>query len=178
MTRSEMINKKDKQNISKIKSKPLKEFGLFLSGIMLSFMIIFIAFIFSSCSFNVDKDSVNNKNDEKISSKLPERQSQIMNSEDVILPKVIELSMAKPKLQVGETQQLLTTVLPANATNKSVVYTTNNVEIASVSNEGMVTARNGGTCIITVKANVDLSVKKTYKVTVMPKQKQDVEPQK
>jgi uncharacterized protein YjdB len=53
-------------------------------------------------------------------------------------------------LQPGETQQLTATVAPADASNKSVTWSTSNAAIASVSSSGLVTANGDGTAIITV----------------------------
>ncbi|UYA98828.1 hypothetical protein IVIADoCa7_2 [Xanthomonas phage vB_Xar_IVIA-DoCa7] len=40
----------------------------------------------------------------------------------------------------GETRQIVTTVLPANATDKTVTYTTNDASVATVSATGLITA--------------------------------------
>ncbi|WWO60267.1 hypothetical protein [Xanthomonas phage SB3] len=40
----------------------------------------------------------------------------------------------------GQTQQLVATVLPSNATDKTVTYTTNDATIATVSETGLITA--------------------------------------
>ena len=56
-------------------------------------------------------------------------------------------------LNVGETFQLSATVLPANATNKSVSYNTNLSGVATVSETGLVTAVSDGTATIRVITN-------------------------
>ncbi|OXE95468.1 putative secreted protein (Por secretion system target) [Flavobacterium araucananum] len=53
-------------------------------------------------------------------------------------------------LSVGATQQLTPTVAPANATNKTVTYSSNNTGVATVSGAGLVTAIANGTATITV----------------------------
>ena len=52
---------------------------------------------------------------------------------------------------VGATQQLTPTVLPANATNKAVTYSTSAAGVATVSASGLITAVANGTADITVK---------------------------
>ncbi len=70
---------------------------------------------------------------------------------------------------VGQTEQLTATVLPENATNKAVTWSSSNTTIATVDANGKVTAKKVGTakitvttkdgnkmatCTVTVKANV------------------------
>ncbi|HEY1201997.1 MAG TPA: Ig-like domain-containing protein, partial [Niastella sp.] len=54
-------------------------------------------------------------------------------------------------LQINETQQLTATVMPANATNKSITWSSSAPAIASVSNTGLVTGLAQGSAIITAK---------------------------
>ena len=63
----------------------------------------------------------------------------------------ISLSPATLSLTTGQTSILTASILPANATNKSVTYSTSNAEIASVSATGVVTAVAAGSASITVK---------------------------
>lgn len=62
----------------------------------------------------------------------------------------VRLSPASATLTVGATQQLTPTVLPSNATNKSVSYASNNAGVATVNASGLVTAVSTGTATITV----------------------------
>ena len=63
----------------------------------------------------------------------------------------ISLSPATLSLTTGQTSILTASILPANATNKSVTYSTSNAAIASVSATGVVTAVAAGSASITVK---------------------------
>ena len=54
-------------------------------------------------------------------------------------------------LQKGEKGNLVATVYPANATNKNVTWSSNDTSVATVSNEGIITAVGKGTASITVK---------------------------
>ena len=60
----------------------------------------------------------------------------------------VTLSQSEAVLTVGGTQTLTATVAPANATNKSVTWTTSNASVATVAN-GVVTAVGVGSATIT-----------------------------
>lgn len=67
-------------------------------------------------------------------------------------------------LNVGDTNTLTATISPSNATNQSVIWSTNNGSVATVSN-GVVTAVSTGSAIITV-ATVDGNYTATCSITV------------
>ena len=79
----------------------------------------------------------------------------------------IELNMTKLSVKVGETRQLSATVLPENATNKAVFWSSSNTNVATVSQTGNVTALTVGTCTITCSATGGSGVKAECKVTVI-----------
>ncbi|WP_456312337.1 Ig-like domain-containing protein [Pseudomonas shirazensis] len=62
----------------------------------------------------------------------------------------VTVSPATATLSVGATQQLTPTVAPANATNKTVSYSSNNTNVATVNTAGIITAIASGTATITV----------------------------
>lgn len=62
----------------------------------------------------------------------------------------ISINKSTAKLRVGETDTLIPALLPENATNKKVIWTSDKPSIASVDNTGKVTATGVGTAIITV----------------------------
>jgi uncharacterized protein YjdB len=62
----------------------------------------------------------------------------------------VTLSPTSASINVGATQQLAATVAPANATNKTVTWSTSNGSVASVSSTGLVTGIAAGTAMITV----------------------------
>lgn len=72
-----------------------------------------------------------------------------VNSSNVAVTSV-SISPASVSLSVGATQQLTPTVLPSNATNKAVSYTSNNTGVATVNGSGLVTGISNGTATITV----------------------------
>ena len=61
----------------------------------------------------------------------------------------VSVSPSTASIEVSETVQLTETVLPANATDKSVTWSSNNNAIATVSS-GLVTGVSAGTAVITV----------------------------
>ena len=78
----------------------------------------------------------------------------------------IKLNQTELFVMVGEPAQLLATILPSHATNKTLVWTSSNTEIATVDQTGKVVAIAVGTCVITCYAMDGSSVKTECKVTV------------
>lgn len=72
-------------------------------------------------------------------------------------------------LTVGETQQINTVVTPDGANDKSLTYSTNNQPVATVTQDGLITAESSGQATITVKSNDDLTVTSKVRVTVKDK---------
>lgn len=64
-----------------------------------------------------------------------------------VLPSGVTLSEQTATIDVGKTVSLTATVVPGNATNKSVTWTSNNTSVATVSN-GTVTGKSAGTTTI------------------------------
>lgn len=76
----------------------------------------------------------------------------------------IEVSEDKISLIPGKTYQLKPVVLPADATDTSVSYLTDDETVAIVDDNGLIKAVSTGTANITIKANDGSKV--TKKVTV------------
>jgi len=70
-------------------------------------------------------------------------------------------------LEVGETQSLSIEVLPANAYDKTVTWSTSDETIATIDAEGKVTAVKEGTATITATANDGSNVTASADVTVV-----------
>lgn len=64
----------------------------------------------------------------------------------------IEMTPSSATLEIGETIKLSATAYPTNATNRSLNWTTENYNVASVSNSGLVTARGAGRVWIWARA--------------------------
>ncbi len=79
----------------------------------------------------------------------------------------VTLDKTELQLDIGDTSKLIATVLPANATNKAVVWQSANPAVATVDGEGTVTAVAPGETMVTVSAGNKLSVCKV-KVNAPP----------
>ena len=69
-------------------------------------------------------------------------------------------------MKVNDTKELEATITPTNATNKNVVWTSNNTSVATVNSNGVVTGISPGTATITV-TTVDGNKTATSKITVV-----------
>lgn len=87
------------------------------------------------------------------------------NPGTVVAVTSIGLSPTTASLSVGATQQLTPSVLPSNATNKAVSYSSNNTAVATVNSSGLITAVANGNATITV-TTVDGNKTSTCAVTV------------
>jgi uncharacterized repeat protein (TIGR03806 family) len=73
-----------------------------------------------------------------------------LGNEPVISVYHVVAAPAEVNLEVGETFQMTANPEPANATNKGVTWFSNNNEIATITNGGLVTAVGSGTVDVTV----------------------------
>ena len=78
----------------------------------------------------------------------------------------ITLSETYISLQPDETKRLTATVMPADADNPAVTWTSSNEAVAEVNSTGRVTANAYGTCTITCSATDGSGVKAECQVTV------------
>ena len=83
-----------------------------------------------------------------------------------VLVTSISLNKTSAELTEGNTMQLSATVLPSNATNKTVTWTTSNSSVATVSSNGLVTAKNPGTATITSRTTDGSNLSASCSVTV------------
>jgi uncharacterized protein YjdB len=82
-----------------------------------------------------------------------------------VFPSSITVSPASAEIFPKETIQLTATVLPANANNKGVVWSTSDPYVATVSSSGLVTGVNAGTVTITA-TTIDKGLTATSSITV------------
>lgn len=68
-------------------------------------------------------------------------------------------------LKVGETSQILASIIPNNATDQTINYNSNNINIATVDNKGLITAVGEGQTIITLSTNNGKTVLISVNVT-------------
>ena len=78
----------------------------------------------------------------------------------------VSLNKASTALTVGATETLSATVLPTNATNKAVNWSSSNESVATVSSSGLVTAVAAGSATITATSQANSAKSATCAVTV------------
>ena len=92
----------------------------------------------------------------------------------IILPTSLSLSLQSKTLVLGDSFELFSDVLPYTTTDKSITWTTTDMNVASVSASGEVTANGLGNCKIKARSNAKPSlvaicdinvIAPTYKVT-------------
>lgn len=86
-------------------------------------------------------------------------------SADIVLPENIELSQTSATLTTGSTLNLTATVTPADALNKTVLWSSSDETVATVDG-GFIIAQKPGTATITAKAEADETVTATCTITV------------
>lgn len=84
-----------------------------------------------------------------------------------VLPKSIELSASSTEIEVGAKTQLTTTFNPTNTTDKSVVYTSLNPQVATVDDNGEVTGVAEGVATINARSTVNSAVTAVIDITVI-----------
>ena len=89
--------------------------------------------------------------------------------------KSVELDKTTLELKEGESQQLVATITPSNATNKDVTWTSSDETIATVDENGNVTAVKAGEATITV-TTANRNRKATCAVTVTAQEKPEPTP--
>lgn len=77
----------------------------------------------------------------------------------------VTLNRATLNLEVGKTGKLSATVWPDSAADKSITWSSSKTDVASVSLDGTVTAKNAGTAVITATATNGKSASCTVTVT-------------
>lgn len=90
----------------------------------------------------------------------------VEGSPNVVYVNSISLNETSLSLTEGSTKQLQATVLPSNATDKSVSWSSSNNSVAQVNSSGLVTTKSTGTAIITCTANDGSGKSATCSVTV------------
>lgn len=79
----------------------------------------------------------------------------------------LKLSDTNISLYVGDSKQLKVTISPSDATNRKIIWSTSNKNIATIDSNGIVAAKKVGTTVI--KVRTESGVEATCKVTVKNK---------
>ncbi len=103
-----------------------------------------------------------------------EEDDDVTPEKPVVTPPVkvgkITLGGISKKIAAGKKIRLTATVLPSNAANKAIVWTSSNTKYATVSSAGMVSVKKAGigkNVTITATAKDGSGVKATYKIKIM-----------
>lgn len=83
-----------------------------------------------------------------------------------VAPTSIALNKASVELRKNETIQLEATILPSNASNKEVIWSVDDSAVATVDNNGKVTAKGAGEATVTATSAADNTLKATCKINV------------
>jgi uncharacterized repeat protein (TIGR02543 family) len=101
----------------------------------------------------------------QVKDKTKPAESAAKETDQTIKVRTVALNQTTLRLQKGKTTTLSAAVASANASNKSVAWTTSNPKVATVSG-GVVTAKGLGTATITARASDGSGVYAQCKVTV------------
>ena len=82
----------------------------------------------------------------------------------------VALNKTEATIEVGVQEQLTATVLPEDATNKAVIWTTSDPTVATVDENGLVTAVAAGTATITATTTDGTNLEASCAVTVAPEE--------
>ena len=83
-----------------------------------------------------------------------------------ILPTELQVSQTEVALGIGEQAGIEVTVLPEDAEDQELLWSSSDEKIATVDETGVITAVSAGTCIVTVQAHADETIKAEITVTV------------
>lgn len=98
--------------------------------------------------------------------------------EGVLYPEGMKFSEEKVTLEIGQEYQSELVMTPSNITDKASIYYTTDIDIASVTNEGLITAKSVGTCTIeayyardnTIVAYLEVTVIDPFVITEKPEE--------
>lgn len=88
------------------------------------------------------------------------------NDDDTVYVSNIKVNPTEVELKVGESQTITATVTPSNATNKGIVWESHNTVVATVNQNGKITAVGVGNTTVTATAKDGSGVLATIDVTV------------
>lgn len=83
-----------------------------------------------------------------------------------IMAQSLSLDKTSVELNVGESEKLLATIIPTNATNTNLEWITSNISVATIE-DGLIRALSPGSATITAKTTDESKLTATCKVTVL-----------
>jgi uncharacterized protein YjdB len=87
--------------------------------------------------------------------------------QQVVAVSSVRLSLSSLRIKFNRTYQLNPTILPSNATNKSLTWTSNNTRIITVSSTGLIRTINYGTATVRVTSVSNPNRSATISITVI-----------
>lgn len=78
----------------------------------------------------------------------------------------VSLDVSTLALKTGESYKLIPTVEPETALDKTITWTSSNEKIATVDENGLVTAKSEGTVVITATSNYDSTISSTCHIII------------
>ena len=81
----------------------------------------------------------------------------------------IQIDQIFNSIDVGETKNITATVLPSNATNKSITWKTSDENIATISSMGIITAKKAG--VVDITASTSNGKSSTIKLLIKEKER-------
>lgn len=94
--------------------------------------------------------------------------------ENEVLPTAVQITNKISEIGAYESHQLTFKVSPDDATNKKVAFKSSDTSVATVSTAGVINAKSGGTCTITVYSVADSTILDEMKLTVTPKERIEI----
>ncbi len=77
----------------------------------------------------------------------------------------INLNLKNVLLSTNKRQQILVNFIPNNVTDKAITWSSSNTNVATITNNGLITAKNSGTTTITAKTNNNKTATATITVS-------------
>ena len=90
----------------------------------------------------------------------------IVDTPSIVSVTGISLSATTLNLKTNETSTILAQISPNDATNKAVTYSSNNESLATVNQNGVVTAKAVGTAVVTVTSDADETISSECTVNI------------
>ena len=91
----------------------------------------------------------------------------VLDNPDYVRVTGITLNKTALSLYTGQNEQLVATLIPSNANNKTITWTSSNSSVATVDQNGKVTAVSSGNAVIRAISNAPAAISSACNVTVV-----------